>query len=97
MLLDERLRRHIGEGPGRREGITAASLYNAFGDKRAIHQKALDPYVEGGIADRIRRCEELPPLAGIEAFFEEIVRRPLRDRDRKRCMLVNAATRCCSA
>ena len=37
-------------------GITAASLYNAFGDKRAIYQKALDRYVEGSVADRIRRC-----------------------------------------
>ena len=72
-------------------GITAASLYNAFGDKRSIYQKALDHYVESSIADRIRRCEELPPLAGIEAFFEEIVRRSLSDRDRKGCMLVNAA------
>ncbi|MGC2787400.1 MAG: helix-turn-helix domain-containing protein [Roseiarcus sp.] len=42
-------------------GISAASLYNAFGDKRALYQKALDHYVEASIADRIRRCEELPP------------------------------------
>ncbi|MBQ8106528.1 MAG: helix-turn-helix transcriptional regulator, partial [Afipia sp.] len=27
-------------------GITGASLYNAFGDKRAIYQRALDRYVE---------------------------------------------------
>jgi TetR/AcrR family transcriptional repressor of nem operon len=72
-------------------GITAASLYNAFGDKRAIYQKALDHYVEESIADRIRRCDELPPLAAIEAFFDEIVKRSLTDRDRKGCMLVNAA------
>jgi TetR/AcrR family transcriptional repressor of nem operon len=71
-------------------GITAASLYNAFGDKRSIYQKALDHYVEG-IADRIQRCEQLLPLEGIEAFFEEIVRRSLIDQDRKGCMLVNAA------
>jgi TetR/AcrR family transcriptional repressor of nem operon len=72
-------------------GITAASLYNAFGDKRALYQRALDHYVEGSVADRIRRCEALRPLEGIEAFFEEIVRRSLTDRDRKGCMLVNAA------
>jgi TetR/AcrR family transcriptional regulator, transcriptional repressor for nem operon len=72
-------------------GITAASLYNAFGDKRALYHRALDRYVEGSIADRIRRCEELRPLEGVEAFFEEIVRRSLTDRDRKGCMLVNAA------
>jgi TetR/AcrR family transcriptional repressor of nem operon len=72
-------------------GITAASLYNAFGDKRALYQRALDHYVEGSVADRIRRCEALRPLEGIEAFFQEIVSRSLTDRDRKGCMLVNAA------
>jgi TetR/AcrR family transcriptional regulator, transcriptional repressor for nem operon len=72
-------------------GITAASLYNAFGDKRALYEKALDHYVEDSIADRIRRCQSLPPLQAIEAFFNEIVKRSLDDRDRKGCMLVNAA------
>ena len=72
-------------------GVTAASLYNAFGDKRAIYQKALDHYVEESVANRIKRCEALPPRSGIEAFFEEIVKRSLSDRDRKGCMLVNAA------
>ena len=72
-------------------GIAAASLYNAFGDKRALYEKALDHYVEDSIADRIRRCQSLPPLRAIEAFFEEIVKRSLNDRDRKGCMLVNAA------
>jgi AcrR family transcriptional regulator len=72
-------------------GITAASLYNAFGDKRALYQKALDHYVEASVADRIRRCEALPHRQAIEAFFEDIVKRSLNDRDRKGCMLVNAA------
>jgi len=72
-------------------GITAASLYNAFGDKRALYQKALDHYVESSVADRIRHCEVLPPRQAIEAFFEDIVKRSLNDRDRKGCMLVNAA------
>ena len=72
-------------------GITAASLYNAFGDKRALYQKALDHYVEASVADRIRRCESLPPRQAIEAFFDDIVKRSLNDRDRKGCMLVNAA------
>ena len=33
-----------------RTGITAASLYNAFGDKRGLYQKALDHYVEASVA-----------------------------------------------
>ncbi len=72
-------------------GITAASLYNAFGDKRAIYEKAFEHYVEGSLADRIRRFEALAPRDAIAAFFAEIVKRSLGDRERKGCMLVNAA------
>jgi TetR/AcrR family transcriptional repressor of nem operon len=46
-------------------GIAAASLYNAFGDKRSLYGRALDHYVEVSIADRIRRCEALPPCRAI--------------------------------
>jgi TetR/AcrR family transcriptional repressor of nem operon len=72
-------------------GITSASLYNAFGDKRALYQRALDHYVEESVADRIRRCEELAPREAIGAFFAEILRRSLADPQHKGCMLVNAA------
>ena len=72
-------------------GITGASLYNAFGDKRALYQKALDRYVDSSIMDRIRRCEELAPREAIGAFFAEILKRSLTDRQHKGCMLVNAA------
>ena len=72
-------------------GITAASLYNAFGDKRALFRAALDHYVEGSIGERIRRCESRPPREAINAFFEEILRRSLSDREHKGCMLVNSA------
>ncbi len=74
-----------------RTGITAASLYNAFGDKRALYQKALDHYVEASVAERVRRCKALPPREAIEAFFADIIKRSLNDRERKGCMLVNAA------
>jgi TetR/AcrR family transcriptional repressor of nem operon len=72
-------------------GITGASLYNAFGDKRALYQRALDHYVEDRVLDRIRRCEALAPREAIGVFFAEIVRRSLDDRQHKGCMLVNAA------
>lgn len=72
-------------------GITGASLYNAFGDKRALYQRALDHYVEDSVLDRIRRCEALAPREAIGAFFAEIVRRSLDDYQHKGCMLVNAA------
>lgn len=74
-----------------RTGLTGASLYNAFGDKRALYQKALEHYVDGSIVDRIKRCERMAPREAIEAFFAEILRRSLGDRQHKGCMLVNAA------
>jgi TetR/AcrR family transcriptional repressor of nem operon len=74
-----------------RTGLTAASLYNAFGDKRTLYQRTLDRYVESSVASRIRRCEAMPPLAALAAFFEDIVTRSLSDADCKGCMLVNAA------
>lgn len=73
-------------------GITGASLYNAFGDKRALYRRALDHYIAGSFAERARRMEAtLPPRDAIGAFFREIIERSLSDRQRKGCMLVNSA------
>ncbi len=72
-------------------GIAAASLYNAFGDKRALFRLALDRYVQGSIGERMRRCEQLEPRQAIGAFFEDILNRSLSDRSRKGCLLVNSA------
>jgi len=73
-------------------GITGASLYNAFGDKRSLFQRALAHYVENSFDERISRLERmLSPLEAIKAFFREIVDRSVRDRDRKGCLLVNSA------
>lgn len=72
-------------------GLTGASLYNAFGDKRALFRVALDHYVEDSIGERISRCEAMPPREGISAFFDEILTRSLNDHKHKGCMLVNSA------
>jgi len=72
-------------------GVTAASLYNAYGDKRGLFRAALDHYVEHGIMERIRRCEALPPRQAIGSFFDEILSRSLNDNEHKGCMLVNSA------
>ncbi len=73
-------------------GMTGASLYNAFGDKRALYRRALDHYVAGSFGERAHRIESrLPPRAAIGAFFEEIIARSLNDKQRKGCMLVNSA------
>lgn len=72
-------------------GITAASLYNAFGDKRALFRAALDHYIESSVGERIRCCETLAPRKAIGEFFQDILNRSLSDRDHKGCLLVNSA------
>jgi TetR/AcrR family transcriptional regulator, transcriptional repressor for nem operon len=75
-----------------RMGISLASLYNSFGDKRAVYRKALDHYVARSFGDRVGRFEgSYPPRAAIGAFFDEIIERSLADPQHKGCMLVNAA------
>ena len=73
-------------------GITGASLYNAFGDKRGLYRLAFEQYVETGLRERIRRLEgTLPPRAAIEAFLQEIVQLSVSDPQHKGCLIVNSA------
>lgn len=73
-------------------GLTGASLYNTFGDKRALYRRALEHYIDASFADRVRRLEgTLPPRQAIDAFFTEIIQRSLDDPQQKGCMLVNSA------
>ena len=72
-------------------GITGASLYNAFGDKRALYRQAFVYYLDRTVRERIARFEKLPPLPAIRAFFGEIVEHSVSDELRRGCMLVNAA------
>ena len=73
-------------------GMTGASLYNAFGDKRSLYRRALAQYVEQSFGDRVGRFEKkLAPRDAIGAFFDEIIERSMRDEQRKGCMLVNSA------
>src|SRR5579863_8715531 len=72
-------------------GLTAASLYNAYGDKRSMFRTALDHYIEKSIGTRLRRSEALSPRDAIRTFFDDILRRSLSDRERKGCMIVNCA------
>ncbi|SAK69810.1 TetR family transcriptional regulator [Caballeronia fortuita] len=73
-------------------GLTQPSLYNAFGDKRALFLRALDHYLEHTLRERIQRLEStMPPGRAITAFFREIIERSVSDEYRRGCMLVNAA------
>ena len=71
-------------------GITNASLYNAFGDKRALFKMALCRYIETSIEGRVIR-EHHSTVRAIETFFKDIVNYSLKDKSRKGCLLVNSA------
>ena len=73
-------------------GLTAPSLYNAFGDKQTLFTQALHRYLDGTTHDRLCRYEtSLPPKAALHQFFSEIVNHSINDRKRRGCFLVNSA------
>lgn len=73
-------------------GIGGASLYNAYGDKRALFVAALERYSNRSMRERIVRVErDHPPKEAIAAFLAEIIERSFGDRRRKGCLLVNSA------
>jgi TetR/AcrR family transcriptional repressor of nem operon len=74
-----------------RMGITGASLYNAFGDKRSLYRQAFVHYLAETVRARVARLEKLPAATAVRAFFEEIIDRSVDDKQRRGCMLVNAA------
>jgi TetR/AcrR family transcriptional regulator, transcriptional repressor for nem operon len=71
-------------------GITCTSLYNAFGDKRAVFRQALERYLDRSMRERIARHEGMGPKAAIRGFVAEIIRHSL-DGERRGCLLVNSA------
>jgi TetR/AcrR family transcriptional regulator, transcriptional repressor for nem operon len=73
-------------------GLSAPSLYNAFGNKEELYARALDRYLDRTTRDRLRRLEEMgEPLEAIRRFFTEIIEHSIKDRSRKGCFLVNSA------
>lgn len=75
-----------------RTGLTVTSLYNAFGDKQALFQKALEHYLDATLRERIQRLEQtLAPGEAIAAFFSEVIERSLSDTQQRGCFLVNSA------
>jgi TetR/AcrR family transcriptional regulator, transcriptional repressor for nem operon len=72
-------------------GITGASLYNAFGDKRSLYRQAFVHYLAQTVRDRVARLEKLPPVVAIRTFFDEIIAKSVDDEQHRGCMLVNAA------
>jgi TetR/AcrR family transcriptional repressor of nem operon len=73
-------------------GISAPSLYNAFGDKRTLFMRALERYLDQSMRARIKRLESsLPPKQAVSHFIGEIIKRSVSDRERRGCFLINSA------
>ncbi|MDH2434086.1 TetR/AcrR family transcriptional regulator [Pokkaliibacter sp. MBI-7] len=73
-------------------GLTQPSLYNAFGDKRALFRRALEHYLDRSLRERIQRMEQQQPAEqAITAFFAETIQRSLADPLHRGCLLVNSA------
>lgn len=73
-------------------GIGGASLYNAYGGKRALFVTALERYADRTSRQRIVRLEEAGrPKEAIRTFFAEIIDRSLADPQRRGCLFVNSA------
>jgi TetR/AcrR family transcriptional repressor of nem operon len=73
-------------------GMSAPSLYNAFGDKQRLFARALERYLDCNARDLVHRLESsLPPKEAIQQFFAEIIDHSINDRERKGCFLVNSA------
>lgn len=71
-------------------GLTTASLYNAFGDKKSLFRSALQRYLDLSTRRRIAALEASPqPLAAIEAFLRSVVELSASSSDG--CFLVNSA------
>ena len=73
-------------------GINQPSLYNAFGDKRALFRAALQHYAATALRERLSRLEQsYAPKEAVRTFFHELISRALSDPDLRGCMIVNAA------
>src|SRR5215467_9280658 len=72
--------------------IGPTSLYNSFGDKRALFIKALERYVDCSVRARLKHLESsLPPKEAVQTLIEDVVERSLTDRARGGCLLINSA------
>jgi TetR/AcrR family transcriptional regulator, transcriptional repressor for nem operon len=73
-------------------GLNCPSLYNTFGDKRAVFAQALERYATRFLRERIQRLEQQhSPKAAIGAYFEELIARSLADPDQRGCLIINTA------
>jgi TetR/AcrR family transcriptional repressor of nem operon len=73
-----------------RMGITSASFYNAFGDKRSLYRRVLDRYSDQALTWCAATLQETRPLTGFERLFEALAGQGVMDADRRGCLVVNS-------
>jgi TetR/AcrR family transcriptional regulator, copper-responsive repressor len=79
-------------------GITAPSLYTAFGDKERLFLEAIERYALGPGGGYPRALEEEPTARGaIQRCLEEAAEELTRPCHPRGCMVVMAATNCSAA
>lgn len=72
-------------------GVSRASLYNAFPDKRALFIESLRRYLDEVVEQNVRRLEAVEPAAAaVREFFEALAGAPV-ERLRRGCLLTNTA------
>jgi TetR/AcrR family transcriptional regulator, transcriptional repressor for nem operon len=72
-------------------GIACPSLYNAYGDKRALFIAALKQYCERSVSERFTPEPGKLGAAAVRRVIADIVARSLNDPERKGCFIVNTA------
>ncbi|MGV8996780.1 MAG: TetR/AcrR family transcriptional regulator [Parvibaculaceae bacterium] len=73
-------------------GLTPASIYNAYGDKRGLFIAAIEHYLDTFVRERIARLgAAASPADAITQYFRETVDRTLADPRHRGCFLVNTA------
>lgn len=75
-----------------RLGVGRQSLYNSFGDKRALFHRALAEYAAVGGRQRAELLVPERGLVGVRAYFLDVARM-LTDETGRGCFLVNSAVR----
>jgi len=64
----------------RATGLVSGSIYNAFGDKKGLFRAALEHYVHGFVAERIRRfAGSGATIDDLEGLFLSVLEPPLAD------------------
>ena len=74
-------------------GINRASMYNTYGDKRALFQKSLDYYKRSQSEALQSFLQSHPnPMDGLKALFGQAIEESKSSNTTKGCFMVNATT-----